>query len=71
MIKVKYGWDLVKGQFQRVYQEEFKTEQEAVQWVNQLLKDENGEDAEQYETLKDIEINIYTIFGDTGAEIEY
>jgi hypothetical protein len=71
MIKIKYGWDSMKQGDKREFEETFKTAEEAVKWVNQLLKDENGEDAEQYETLTDIEINVYDIFGDTGAEIEY
>ena len=70
MIKIKYGWDLVKGNFQRVYEENFGTKEEAVEWVNKILK-ENGEDVEQYNNLTEIEMNVYEIFGDTGAEIEY
>ena len=71
MIKIKYGWDLVKGNFQRVYEENFGTKEEAVKWVNQMLKEENIEDVEQYNDLTEIEMNVYEIFGDTGAEIEY
>ena len=69
MVKIKYGWDAIKQGDKREFVEEFKTEEEAVKWVNRMLK-ENGE-AEQYEDLTDIETNVFKIFGDTGAEIEY
>lgn len=69
MVKIKYGWDTMKQGDKREFVEEFKTEEEAVKWVNKMLK-ENGE-AEQYEDLTDIETNVFKIFGDTGAEIEY
>ena len=68
MITVKYGWDLVKGKFERVYQESFKTEEEAVKWVNSYLQELGADGC--YETLTDIEIDVYSIFGDAGAEIE-
>ena len=68
MVKIKYGWDAMKQGDKREFVEEFKTEEEAVKWVNRMLK-ENGE-AEQYEDLTDIETNVFKIFGDTGAEIE-
>ena len=71
MVKIKYGWELVKGNFQRVYEESFATKEKAVEWVNKMLKEENGEDVEQYNDLTEIEMNVYEIFGDTGAEIEY
>jgi hypothetical protein len=69
MITIKYGWDLVRGKFERVYKESFKTEEQAVKWTNSYLQ-ELGEEAEQYETLTDIEKDVYSVFGDTGAEIE-
>lgn len=69
MIKIKYGWDLINGKFQRVYEEEFKTEEEAVKWVNSYLQEFGADGC--YETLANIEIDIYSIFGDTGAEIDY
>jgi hypothetical protein len=68
MITIKYGWDLVRGKFERVYKESFKTEEQAVKWINSYLQ-ELGEDG-NYKTLTDIEIDVYSIFGDTGAEIE-
>ena len=51
MITIKYGWDLINGKFQRAYEEEFKTEEEAVKWVNKLMIEIHGEGAKQYETL--------------------
>ena len=69
MVKIKYGWDAMKQGDKREFVEEFKTEEEAVEWVNDYLI-QNGED-ESYKTLSDIEMNIFEIFGDTGAEIEY
>ena len=42
MITIKYGWDLISGKFQRAYEEEFKTEEEAVKWVNKLMIEIHG-----------------------------
>ena len=70
MVKIKYGWDTMKQGDKREFVEEFKTVEEAIKWVNKMLKEVNEEDAEQYDSLADIEMNVYEIFGDTGAEIE-
>ena len=64
MVKIKYGW-------KKEFEEKFKTEEEAINWVNKILKEQEGGDAEQYDNLTDIEMDVYEIFGDAGAKIEY